>query len=1000
MSSDPPEPRPPEVPDYEVLRRIGHGGYGEVWLVRSVTGIYRAAKVVWRDRFLDAAPYEREFRAVRLYAEISLEDPRLLRVLHVGRNDRAGYFYYVMELADPCVSAGSANEGKFNPDEYVPRTLRADLGSRGRLPTSEALPLGVDLTRALHSLHSRGRVHRDIKPSNVIFVGGLAKLADIGLVTDFREAATEVGTPGYLPPPPENPGSAKSDIFALGKVLYQLATGNTAPEFPKMPQEEIPVAERSQWLEFNEIILKAAERDPAVRYATAQDLLNDLLLVESGSSVRGWLRLRRQARWFKLAAMVLFVVAIASLAIAQAQRRITAKALERLDQSRYTAAQTRIAAGRHRDGRRFLEEIRADRKGPMPLEWRLLYGLAYGSPDRVYTGPAGEVSQIVSSDDGSRVAAIAVGGALWLWPPNATFGQTNSGSTLRLGPFPGTSMELIRLLETYRGQSNVIIDPPDSMSGFSLLSWVPGSPCLLVSQDPKRLDLEVRLVSDFSLKARLRIPPNAELPRTKLESVSVDGSTVAMVHYDPVGKRPAEVEIWNAGSETLRHRVPLRHEPHDLSIRGEGQQLAVANGTAAAPQFIDLISGQSLYLSDSVIQRGANVVAFSPDGRHLASGGTDGIIRLWGVTEGKMEESLVGHGPSVSSLAWSADGQFLFSGDTTGEIRRWRMTAGARAPTRLSGFWNKAFGDFCHGAQSSHWAATLADGHVGLWDSASQTTPRLVLTNAFEPVCFSDHDRVLWTYDDAGWVRSWSVQDGRMLTESGPVVPPGKTIGRIVVDPVRRVAFGLTYQDATLYRWNLAKHLLEATATNHFRNAYMLQYLPALDRVIVLRDNDGIYGWSGADLSTRFVIPGTPHINDANGLSCSPDGLRVAAGSHDGKVRVVDVARGHVERTFHAETSAILALAYSPDGSSIVVSHQSGLISWIDADTGRERVQFDPTTHQGQQLRAECFRIGFSGDGRILSALTNGGEETTEMVRWVVGHSPERSSNRTVTMRP
>ena len=235
---------PPPVPDHELIALIDRGSYGDVWLARNALGTRRAVKIVARERFEAPRPYERELEGIRKYEPVSRTHEGLMDILQVGPETPADYFYYVMELADDAGEA-EAPRDDISPAEprlrpapaYVPHTLRRELKRRGRLPVNECIRIGVALADALDHLHRHGLVHRDIKPSNVIFVGGTPKLADIGLVTDAGEPHSFVGTPGYVPP--EGPGTERADLFSLGQVLYEMATGRNCQEFPD-PLTDLP----------------------------------------------------------------------------------------------------------------------------------------------------------------------------------------------------------------------------------------------------------------------------------------------------------------------------------------------------------------------------------------------------------------------------------------------------------------------------------------------------------------------------------------------------------------------------------------------------------------------------------------------------------------------------------------------------------------------------------------------------------------------------------------
>ena len=286
-----PDIAPPFVPDHTMLRCVGQGSYGQVWLARDVIGSYHAVKVIYRTSFKEVTPYEREFRGIQRFTPISRSHPGFVNVLHVGRNDEAGYFYYVMEAGDDEILGQ-----QIDPNTYSPKNLARVLSRRARLPVAECLQLSLNLTSALDQLHQHHLVHRDIKPSNIIFVNDSPKFADIGLVAEIAETGREgsyVGTEGYIPP--EGPGTVAADVYSLGKVIYEASTGMDRKDFPHLPNWMVASHGDAMLFQLNKIILRACETDPQLRYPSAAAMHEELLHLEQHKSlkVKRWFWLRR-----------------------------------------------------------------------------------------------------------------------------------------------------------------------------------------------------------------------------------------------------------------------------------------------------------------------------------------------------------------------------------------------------------------------------------------------------------------------------------------------------------------------------------------------------------------------------------------------------------------------------------------------------------------------------------------------------------------------------------
>jgi len=196
------DPPPPEIPDHKLYRKIGTGSYGEVWLAQNILGEWRAVKIVYRARFDEARPYDREFEGISHYARF-----RWIIQPAAGAAGRGGesneHFYYVMELADDASGAplwGGTLTDRRRSSNCCANAVRCRCGScsdRGEwLPRFGApAPCRPD---------SPGR-----QTSNIVFVRGQAKLADIVWWQSTSIASSMVGAEGYRPD--EGSGTPQGD---------------------------------------------------------------------------------------------------------------------------------------------------------------------------------------------------------------------------------------------------------------------------------------------------------------------------------------------------------------------------------------------------------------------------------------------------------------------------------------------------------------------------------------------------------------------------------------------------------------------------------------------------------------------------------------------------------------------------------------------------------------------------------------------------------------------
>jgi serine/threonine-protein kinase len=302
-----------QLDQYRIEGVVARSGMASIFRATDLrTGGQVAIKVPHPEMEADPALFDR-FRREGEIGE-KMDHPGVMRVF--GESGRSR-IYMVMEWV----------EG---------RLLRQVLGEQGKLPPERAIRIAIAICDALDYIHRNGVVHRDLKPENIMVdAEDRIKLIDFGIAgkqgarrLTFAKLSQVMGTPDYISPEQVQGkrGDGRSDIYALGVMLYEMLTGKTPFSGPnpfavmndRLLNHPVPPREVNPAIapELQEVIYRAMERDPRNRYSTANEFAWDLehldqVGVAERVELTDWKR-RRKEPWFK---KILFYVAMALIPI-------------------------------------------------------------------------------------------------------------------------------------------------------------------------------------------------------------------------------------------------------------------------------------------------------------------------------------------------------------------------------------------------------------------------------------------------------------------------------------------------------------------------------------------------------------------------------------------------------------------------------------------------------------------------------------------------------------
>jgi WD40 repeat protein len=375
-------------------------------------------------------------------------------------------------------------------------------------------------------------------------------------------------------------------------------------------------------------------------------------------------------------------------------------------------------------------------------------------------------------------------------------------------------------------------------------------------------------------------------------------------------------------------------------------------------------------------------VTFSPDGKTIASASEDQTVRLWDSSTGSLIRELTGHTGAVRAVTFSPDGKTIASASEDQTVRLWDSSTGSliRELTGHTGIVTSV----AFSPDDKMIASGSVDGTVRLWDSSTGSLIRELTghTGAVIDVAFRPDGRMIASVGRDQTVRLWDSSTGSLIREltghTGIVTsvafsPDGKMIASGSVDETVRL------WDSSTGR-SIGEPLI-----GHESTVEAVTFSPDGKMIASAGDDHSVRLWdssTGRPIGLTLVGHGGPVI----GLVVSPDGKMIASGSLDQTVRLWESSTGEPIRELRGHTDRVFVVTFSPDGKTIASASRDKTVRLWDSSTGRQIREL--TGHAGA-----VTAVTFSPDGKTIASASEDqtvrlwDSSTGSLIRELTGHT-------------